>query len=55
MMGNCVWRKGKSKRVVCVIQDAFDSSRLSVKTAMTLGDKYEFQLDMDFQEVAWIL
>lgn len=41
--------------MVCVIQDAFDSSGLSGKTARALGDESEFQLDMDYKEVTWIL
>lgn len=41
--------------MVCVTQDAFDSSRLSGKTARALGDASGFQLDMDYKEVTWIL
>lgn len=41
--------------MVCVIQDAFDSSRLSGTTARALGEGSEFQLDMDYKEVTWIL
>lgn len=41
--------------MVCVTQDAFDSSRLSGKIARALGDASGFQLDMDYKEVTWIL